>query len=198
MDRATLTGTRTGLYFLAGYVIQAVVISLLAAPIFTSACSRAPVNSPKRVAEQFVLAVSTGSTAILDSIVAWDEVVINEFYVTGDFFNVQTPEKKLEIIQEYKNKFYTDYLPAAGKVKYRVKTVYIARGDSDAYIEFSFPRLPESKAKKNEELEFTITMRLDSEENRWYIIKLGNFLRLNFLQGDFDPNKLYLPQPILP
>lgn len=178
--------------------MQAAVISLLAATIFTSACTRDPFNSPNRVAEQFVLAIRTGSTAILDSIVDWDEVVVNEYYVTGDFFSVQIPEKKQEIIREYKNKFYTDYLPAAGKVKYRIKTVYIARGDSDAHIEFSFPGLPESKAKKNEELEFTITMRLDSEENRWYIIKLGNFLRLNFLQGDFDPNKLYLPQPILP
>ena len=195
MDRAALTGP--GLCLPAGYVKQATAVSLLVVSLFTSAC-REPVNNPNRVAEQFVEAVSTGSRAILDSIVAWDKVVINEYYVTGDYFNTQTLEKKQEIIQGYKNKFYTEYLPAAGKVKYRVKKVYVARSDSDAHIEFFFPGLPRSKAKKSDELEFTITMRLDSEENRWYIVNLGDFLRLNFLQGDFDPNKLYLPEPILP
>ena len=182
---------------LTGYLKQAAAIPLLVVPLITLAC-RDPVNTPKRVARQFVVAVSTGSTAILDSIVAWDKVVINDYYVTGGFFGAQTPEKQQEIIRDYKNKFYTNYLPAAGKVKYRIKGVYVSLGDSDAHIEFSFPGLARSKAKKSEELEFRIAMRLDSEENRWYIVNLGNFLNLNFLQGDFDPNKLYLPEPILP
>lgn len=172
-------------------------MSLLVVSLFTSAC-RGPVNNPNRVAEQFVEAVSTGSTDILDSIVAWDEVVINDYYVTGDYFNAQTPEKKQEIIRDYKNKFYTDYLPGARKVTYRVKIVYVARNISNAHIEFFFPGLSQSKAKKSGEPEFTIRMRLDSEENRWYIVNLGDFLRLNFLQGDFDPNNFYLPEPILP
>jgi|GEM_PF-3247851 len=170
---------------------------LLVVLLFTSAC-RESVNNPNRVAEQFVEAVSTGSTDILDSIVAWDEVVVNDYYVTGNYFNAQTPEKKQEIIRDYKNKLYTDYLSAATKVRYRVKTVYVTRSISTAHIEFFFPGLSQSKAKKSGEPEFTIRMRLDSEENRWYIVDLGNFLRLNFLQGDFDPNKLYLPEPILP
>ena len=182
---------------LTGYLKQAAAIALLAVPLFTFAC-RDPVNTPNRVAQQFVVAVSTGSSAILDSIVAWDEVVINDYYVTRDFYDAQIPEKQQEIIREYKSKFYTDYLPAAGKVKYTIKGVYVSLGDSDAHIEFSSPGLAESKAKKSEELEFRIAMRLDSEENRWYIVDLGNFLHLNFLQGDFDPKKLYLPEPILP
>jgi len=197
MDRAALNGTSPGLYLLAGCARQSTAISLLVVLLFTSAC-RGPVNNPNRVAEQFIEAVSTGSTAILDLIVAWDEVVINDYYVTGDYFNAQTPEKKQEIIRDYKKNFYTDYLPGARKVTYRVKTVYVARNISNAHIEFSFPGLLQSKAKKSGELEFTIKMRLDSEENRWYIVNLGDFLRLNFLQGDFDPNNFYLREPILP
>jgi len=182
---------------LSGYLKKAAAISPFVVLFCNLACSE-PINNPDRVAQQFVLAVSTGSTAILDSIIAWDEVVVNEYYVTGDFFDAQTPEKKQEIIRDYKRKFYTDYLPAAKKVRYRIKEVYVARNVSDAHIEFSFPGLERSNAEKSEELEFTVSMKLDSEENRWYIVNLGNFLRLNFLQGDFDPKKLYLPEPILP
>lgn len=197
MDRITLNGTGPGQCLFAGYVKRAAGLCLLVVPLFSSAC-REPVNNPDQVAEQFVEAVSTGSTDILDSIVAWEEVMLNNYYVTGDFFSTQTPEKKQEIIRDYKKTFYTDYLPAARKVKYRVKKVYVARDISNAHIEFSFPGLSRPKAKKSGELEFTITMNLDSELNRWYIVNLGDFLRLNFLQGDFDPNKFYLPEPILP
>ena len=197
MGPAALTGTSPGFYCLAGYAKQAGVLSLLAVLLFTHAC-RNQVNTPDRVAEQFLEAITNGSRDILASIIAWDEVVVNDYYVTQDFYSAQTPEKKQQIIREYKQKFYTDYLPGAGKVKYRVKKIFIARSISDAYIEFSFPGQSQPEEKKNSKLEFMINMKLDSKENRWYIVDLGDFLRLNFLRGDFDPQRFYLPIPISP
>ena len=82
--------------------------------ILNLAC-RDPENNPHRLADLFVMSVETSSMDILDSIMDWNEVVINDYYVTRDFFIAQTTENKEKIVDDYKERLLSDFLPSAAK-----------------------------------------------------------------------------------
>jgi len=157
-----------------------------------------PGNKPHKVVKEFLLAVNQDSKRGIDSLVAWDKVLINDYFVTRDYFKAATPEKKREIIQDYKNKFYQDYLPLIRQGSYEVKTVFVSRGDSDALIQLTFPRRLSKKGNKEIKFDFRLRMQLIPERKRWLITDFGDLLRLHFLQGDFNPDSFYLSKPIHP
>ncbi|MBW7996289.1 MAG: hypothetical protein FVQ81_06930 [Candidatus Glassbacteria bacterium] len=163
--------------------------------VLASSCSKAE-NDPHQVAEQFIRALHTADSRLLDGLMAWDKVAISQYYVSHGYYDALTPEKQQEVLNSYKEMFFQDYLPAASEGRYSVEVVYIARGSSNAIINTEFGPQAGGEVKNTEKKRFTLEMSLIESRNRWYIIDLNNFIQLNFLRGDYDLKKFYLPEPI--
>ena len=170
---------------------------LFVAFVSFSGCNK-QLNEPQDVVKFFLQALTSGSYASLDTLVAWDKALINDYYSPADYFNAQSAEKKQELIQSYKQKLFNEDLPLTRGAKYLVKTVYISRGDADANIQITFPQEWQIKGGKQVKLDFVLRMQFNPGDKRWYIYDFGDIVRLNILKGDFDPGHFYLPKPILP
>ena len=173
--------------------IMAAFVSVL---IFCAAGCDKVENEPEQVADKFVQSVKLLDTAMLDSLMAWDEVAINQFYVPRNYYNALTEAKQREIVASYKELFFKDYLPVASTVNYTVEHVYIARGSSNAIVSFTSPSQEKIVGEKKARKQFLLEMSLYPDRSRWYIIDLNEFVHLIVLKGDYDPDKFYLPEPI--
>jgi adenine specific DNA methylase Mod len=58
----------------------------------------------------FLEGISRGSNAAIDTLVAWDKVLIEDSYTPQNYFEEQSAEKKKEIIQSYKEIFFNEVL----------------------------------------------------------------------------------------
>jgi hypothetical protein len=169
---------------------------LLIALVSLFGCNRA-LNDPKKVALIFLEGISSGSTAAIDTLVAWDKVLIEDSYTPVDYFKAQSNEKKKEIIQSYREIFFNDKMPSLRNIRYEITALYIARGTADTPIKVTFPPEPPKELKQREG-KFTLRMMFYPEKKCWYIVNFGNLLRLNTLRGDFDIKHYYLTDSIPP
>ncbi len=180
------------LFRLAGCLARAVSIVFL---LFAAGCYRGE-NTPQQLAKQFVSSVGESDRQTLDMLMAWDEVAINQYYVGRDYFNTLTREKQREVVDSYRELFYNDYLPAASAASYTIEAVYQAREISTAIIVFESPSRQRVEGEKPARKQFTLEMSLYPDRGRWYIVDLNEFVHLNVLRGDYNPEKFYLPEPI--
>jgi hypothetical protein len=170
-------------------------ISMAAFVLFTAGCYRAD-NSPQQLVEQFVISVNESNQQALDTLLAWDEVAINQYYVGRDYFNRLTQQKQQEVIDSYRELFYRDYLPAASAASYTIDKVYRARDISTSIVVFESPSQLSTKGEETARTQFTLKMNLYPDIGKWYIIDLNEFVQLNVLKGDYNPDNFYLSEPI--
>ncbi len=191
MDRACLNrkAAKEGVTMLRCCLLLIALVSL-------SGCNRA-LNDPKGVVLMFLEGISRGSKVAIDTLVAWDKVLIEDSYTPQDYFEDQSAEKKKEIIQSYKEIFYNDKMPLLKKARYEIKTIYIARSLADVPVKVTFPPEP-PKDLKQREGNFSMRLIFNSEKKRWYIVNFGNLLHLNTLRGDFNLKHYYLSDSIPP
>ena len=191
MDRACLNGkaAKEGVTMLRCCLLLIVLVSL-------PGCNRR-LNDPKGVALIFLEGINRGSNAAIDTLVAWDKVLIEDSYTPQDYFEDQSAEKKKEIIQSYKEIFFNDKMPLLKKASYEITALYIARSLADVPVKVTFPPEP-PKDLKQREGKFSIRLMFYREKKRWYIVNFGNLLRLNTLRGDFNLKHYYLSDSIPP
>jgi len=165
--------------------------------LVSSACSRER-NTPQEVAEQFLTALAEGSRSTIDTLVAWDKVLLAEGYIAWSIFNQYSPEEKAREIARYKEKFYERDLPLLRLSNYRIQDtrgVVVNRDDSDAFITVSF-KSHEGTKKQGREFETTLEMKYDPSRRMWVITDFGDLIRINVIEGDFNPDHFYLDQPV--
>ncbi len=167
----------------------------MAALVLAAGCQRAD-NSPHQVVEQFVSSVGERNEQVLDTLMAWDEVAINQYYVGRDYFNRLSREEQQGVIDSFREIFFKDYLPAASAASYTIDKVYVDRDISNAIVLFESPSRRKAAGEKTTRKQFTLKMKLYPDKGKWYIVDLNEFVQLNILRGDYDPKKFYLPEPI--
>lgn len=191
IDRSGSGNTRTaGSAGVAGLLLVLLILAM-------AACSRS-VNQPKSVAECFLEAMREGSLEKMDTLMNWDEVAANAYYFTRDFMKLQSKEQKLEALKGFKQRLREEVLPLAREAKYELVDVYISRWKSDAVYRVTFPESVSNLNKPRREQQFTVIMKLDLGVKRWYITDMGDFISQNLLQGNYNPDTLYLSNPIRP
>ncbi len=173
------------------------ITALIAALVFGAGCHKAD-NSPQQLANQFIKSIGERNQQALDTLLAWDKVAINQYYVGRDHFNRLSLEGQGEVLDSYKELFFTDYLPAASAASYTIDKVYINRDVSNAIIVYESPSQPlkSAEGKNRARKHFTLEMSLYPDRDKWYIVDLNEFIQLNVLRGDYNPEKFYLPEPI--
>lgn len=174
----------------AGFLLPLLFLAL-------AACSRS-VNQPREVAECFLEAIQEGSLEKMDTLMNWNEVAANAYYFTRDFMKLQSKEQQLEALKGFKQRLREEVLPLARRAKYELADVYISRWKSDAVYRVTFPETVTKLKKPRIEPQFTVIMNLDLGIKRWYITDLGDFISQNMLQGNYNPDTLYLSNPIRP
>ncbi|MBN2288158.1 MAG: hypothetical protein JXQ83_02425 [Candidatus Glassbacteria bacterium] len=162
-----------------------------------SSCTRER-NTPRQVVEQFLAAVAEGDKSAIDTLVYWERVLLAESYIAWNIFQRYSPEEKEREIARYKEKFYEKDLPVMKMSSYRVKRkrgIVINRDDSDAFINVSFKGV-EGTTKQGREFETTLEMKLDASRKMWLITDFGDLVRINMIEGRYDPDSLYLNKPV--
>ncbi len=162
-----------------------------------SACSRER-NTPREVAEQFLVALAEGSRSAIDTLVAWDKVLLAEGYITRNVFNLYLPEEKAREIARYKEKFFEQDLPLLRLSNYRIprkRGVVVNRDDSDVFIKVVFTGNERTK-KQGREFETSLELKFDPLTQKWFITDFGDLVRINMIEGDFDPDRFYLDKPV--
>jgi hypothetical protein len=163
----------------------------------SSTCSRER-NTPLEVTELFFTAVAEDSRSTIDTLVAWDKALLAEGYIAWSIFNQYSQEEKEREIARYKEKFYEKDLPLLRRSNYRIQDtrgVVVNRDDSDAFVTVSF-KGHEGTKKQGREFETTLEMKYDPSRRMWVITDFGDLIRINVIEGDFDPGHLYLNQPV--
>ena len=162
-----------------------------------SACSREK-NTPREVAEQFLAAVAEDSRSAIDTLVAWDKVLLAEGYITWNIFNQYSPEEKTREIARYKEKFFEKDLPLMRLSNFRISSkrgVVINRDDSDVFVKVVFTGNEETK-KQGREFETSLELKFYPSTQKWFITNFGDLVRINMIKGDFDPDRFYLDKPV--
>ena len=180
---------------LRGRSIPVFICSAALALVLTASCTEAD-NSATQVVDQFITALETRDQALLDGLMEWDEVALNQYYVTRDYYESLNDQQRREMIDSYRGLFFADVFPAAAMVAYVADEVYIARGTGNAIIIATFPPRQAGEKSKEENQQFNIELSFFKDRNRWYIVDLNDFIQLNMLRGDYDPGTFYLPEPI--
>jgi hypothetical protein len=176
---------------------KALAIIFLTALIVGPSCSR-EINKPRDVAEQFLEAITKGNKGAIDTLVAWDKVLLAEGYIPWNIFNLYTAEKKNRETARYKERFFERDMPLLRLSNYTIKQVrgvVVNRDDSDVFIIVSFTGKEGSKIK-GRELETTLELKLIPSLRKWVITDLGDLIHLNMVEGQFDPDSLYLRKQI--
>jgi hypothetical protein len=162
-----------------------------------SACSREK-NTPQEVAEQFLAAVTEGSRSAIDTLVAWDKVLLAEGYITWSIFNGYSPEEKAREITRYKEKFFEQDLPLIRLSNCRISSkrgVVVNRDDSDVFVKVVFTANEKTK-KQGREFETSLELKFYPSTQKWFITNFGDLVRINMIKGDFDPDRFYLDRPV--
>ncbi len=155
-------------------------------------------NTPVEVAEQFLAALAGGSKSTIDTLVAWDKVLLAEGYIAWNIFNQYSDEEKAREIDRYKQRFFEQDLPLLRKSTYRIrgkKGVVVNRDDSDAFITVVFKGNERTK-KQGREFETALEMKFDPSRQMWVIVNFGDLISINVIEGDYDPGRFYLDKPI--
>ena len=191
VDRSGSMNTRTaGCAGAAGLLLALLIVTM-------AACSRS-VNQPGKVADCLLEAMQEGSLEKMDTLMNWNEVAVNAYYFTEDFMKRQSKEQRQEAIKGFKQRLREEVLPLARQAKYELLDIYISRWKSDAVYRVTFPETVSNLNKPRREQQFTVIMNLDLGIKRWYITDLGDFISQNTLQGNYNPDTIYLSNPIRP
>ena len=156
------------------------------------------VLTPQEVAEQFLAAVTEGSRSAIDTLVAWDKVLLAEGYITWNIFNQYSPGEKAREITRYKEKFFEKDLPLMRLSNCRISSkrgVVINRDDSDVFVKVVFTGNEETK-KQGREFETSLELKFYPSTQKWFITNFGDLVRINMIKGDFDPDRFYLDRPV--
>jgi hypothetical protein len=150
------------------------------------------------VAGQFLAAVAESSRSAIDTLVAWDKVLLAEGYITWNIFNQYSPEEKAREIARYKEKFFEKDLPLMKLSNCRISSkrgVVINRDDSDVFVKVVFTANEKTK-KQGREFETSLEMKFYPSTQKWFITNFGDLVRINMIKGDFDPDRFYLDKPV--
>ena len=77
----------------------------------------------------------------------------------------------------------------------RDRGVVINRDDSDVFVKVTFKGKAGTK-KQGREIEIILEMKLDPSTQKWFITDFGDLVRINLIQGDYDPGTFYLDKPV--
>jgi len=123
--------------------------------ILAAACGNTE-NKPTQVVDQFIEALRTGNQDLLDGLMAWDEVAINQYYVSREYYESLDEQKRKAVVASYRELFYKEYFPVAATVTYVAEEVYIARGTSNAIFTAAFPQRQAGDGKQEEKQQFNL------------------------------------------
>ena len=155
-------------------------------------------NTPEEVAREFLAALAEGSKSTIDTLVAWDKVLVAEGYIAWNIFSLYSDEEKAREIARYKQKFFEQDLPLLQKSNYSIlsqRGIVVNRDDSDAFIRVFFKGNDGTK-KQGREFETQLEMKFDPSRRMWVIVSFGDLIRINVIEGDYDPKRFYLDQPV--
>lgn len=168
--------------------VRLVTPALLLLCLMINGCSRS-INSPREVTELLIEGLRSSSTSMIDTLVDWKSVALRASFVTESYFNSQDNEGKEDVAREYRELFFTRYLPLLGPAEYRITQVGEARGDAESWM---VVRFPENAGGTGPGHEMAVSLKYYRDRQRWMISDLGDLARLGILDGRFDPRHFYL------
>lgn len=191
VKRADGASPRKGLFRMRA-LAPVLFLVLLAACL---ACNL-PENSPSEVVTKCIEALGSGNTrAALEPLVDWQDVLLDDNYISRSVFRNFSDREKGQAVEKYKKMFFELDMPVLRQSTFRIISVGDNRGDGTALIAVVF-KGKEGTKKQGREFETLLKMKLDTSRNTWVITGFGDLVRFSLIEGDYNPRHFYLNEPI--